>query len=124
MARRFVGERVFGESSEDQLFIERATSDLVRVIYQPSQAKLEESERFSSRKTHGNTRRTLLEIGGPKQHFCIFPLNTLQTHDEFLQAKYERIERIILEGFDFELPSSVDEVRESREQFPTLDGIK
>jgi len=98
MARRFVGSRVFGESSEDQLLIEDVAPDLVRVVYQPSQSKLEESENFSSRKARGNTKRTLLEIGGPSQHFCIYPLNTLPTHEDFLQPKYERVESIILEG--------------------------
>ena len=119
MPRRFVGDRVFGEPSGDQIIIEEVTSDLVRVLYEPSASKLEEWENFSSRKTRANTKRKLLEIGGPKLHFCIFPLNTLPTHDKFLQPKYERIESIILEGFDFGIPVTVDEVREALEELPS-----
>jgi hypothetical protein len=110
--------RIFEGSPEDHLFIEEITPGLVRVMYQPSQKKVEHSERFSQRKA-GETKRKLLEISGPKHHFCIYPLNTLPTHDEFLQPKYRQITSIILEGFDFEVPASVENVRESLEDLPS-----
>lgn len=60
-----------------------------------------------------------LEIGGPKHHFRIYPLNTLPTHNEFLRPKYRQINSIILEGFGFEVPTSVEDVLESLEDLPS-----
>src|SRR4051812_514106 len=108
MARQFVGSRVFGSSSEDQLFVEQVGSGLVIVNYQPSPDKLEASEDYAPPKQPAKARRKLLEIGGPKHFLSIYPINTLPTHRDFLQPKYGRIESIILEGFDFDLPASVE----------------
>ncbi len=111
--------RIFEGSPEDHLFFEEVTSGLARVMYQPSQKKLGESERFSRQSAAAKTKRKLLEIGGPKHHFRIYPLITLPTHEEFLQPKYRQIKSIILEGFGFEVPTSVQDVLESLEDLPS-----
>src|SRR5664280_588972 len=102
MPRRFVGSRVFGASSGDHLFIDVDEPDFVTVTYQHEKAK-----------------RKLLEISGPKDYLSIYPLNTLPTHPDFLKPKYEKIECITLEGFDFEIPTSVADVRDVLEQLPS-----
>jgi len=119
MARRFVGSRVFGDSSEDRLFIGGSPPDVVTVTYQPSQSKLEESETYAPPQEHEKAKRKLLEMGGPKRFLSIYPLNTFSTHPNFLQPKYEQIESITLEGFDFEMPTSVDDVRDLLEGLPS-----
>lgn len=119
MARRFVGSRVFGSSSDDQLFIEQLGSDLVAVYYQPSAEKLELSDDYAPPTRPAEARRKLLEVGGPKRYLSIYPINTLPTHRDFLKPKYARIESMILAGFNFDLPTSVEEVQDLLEALPS-----
>lgn len=119
MPRTFVGSRVFGASSEDQLFIRMDHPQLATVIYQPSQAKLEESETYAEPKEHEKAKRKLLEIGRPEGWLSIYPLNTLPTRPDFLQPKYEQIEIITLEGFGFEIPESIEDVYALLEDLPS-----
>jgi hypothetical protein len=121
MARKFVGSRVFGASSEDRLFLEATGTNLLTVIYQPSADKLSTSQLFSAPKDHEKAKRKLLEIGWPNRYLSIYPLNTLPTHPDFLEPKYKQIESITLEGFDFELevPESAEEVAYLLEELPS-----
>lgn len=118
MPRRFVGSRVFGALSGDHLFIEVTAPDFVTVTYQPSRSKITESRQYAATQ-HEKAKRKLLEIGGPKHYFSIYPLNTFPTHPEFLKPKYHQIESIILEGFDFEIPGSVADIRDLLGQLPS-----
>lgn len=111
--------RIFEGDPKDRLLVEEVGPGFVRVMYEPSPGKLEESERFSTVKAGSTIRRRLLEIETQKNHFRIYPLNTFPTDEDFLRPKYNRIESIILEGFDFHLPTSMDEVRESLEELPS-----
>lgn len=119
MPRRFVGSRVFGASSGDRLFIERTGRQLVTVTYQPSESKLKESRKYRAAKDHSKAKRKLLEFGGRDGYLCIYPLNTLPTHSDFLKPKYERIKSIRLEGFDFEAPSSLEDVYGILDELPS-----
>ncbi|HJX85572.1 MAG TPA: Shedu immune nuclease family protein [Candidatus Angelobacter sp.] len=119
MPRRLVGSRVFGGSSGDKLFLEKARPGLVVVIYQPSPAKLKLSDNYAPPAHAVKAKRKLLEIGGPKGWLSIFPLNTLPTHPDFLQPKYKQIISIALEGFEFHTPSSVRDVTYLMEELPS-----
>ncbi len=110
---------MFGASSGDRLFLDVSVRNLVTVIYQPSQAKLKESKRYAAPKEHEKAKRKLLEIGGPKRHLSIYPLNTLPSHPGFLQRKYKRIKKITLEGFDLGTPVSVEDVTDLLEDLPS-----
>src|SRR5712691_10003331 len=119
MPRKFVGSRVFGASSEDRLFLDASDPAFVTVTYQPSQSKLDESKTYAAPKEHEKAKRKLLEIGGPGRYLSIYPLNTLPTYPDFLQPKYENIETITLDGFDFEIPGSVADVIHLLEELPS-----
>lgn len=119
MPRRLVGSRVFGGSSGNKLFLEKARPDLLVVTYQPSPAKLKLSETYAPPADATKAKRKLLEMGGPKDWLSIFPLNTLPTHEDFLEPKYKQIISIVLEGFDFHTPSSVPEVTYLLEELPS-----
>ena len=118
MPRRFVGSRVFGASSDDVLSIEHDAPNLATVIYEPSADKIEQSQGHRISNQNETWKRKLLEIGGPKRFLSIYPLNTLSTHPEFLQPKYKQIESITLEGFDYEIPESLEEVENILEGLP------
>jgi hypothetical protein len=110
---------VFGSADEDRLFLEKVSTDLVRVIYQPSASKLELSEEYAPPEAPEKAQRKLLELGGTTHYFRIYPLNTLPTHRNFLLPKYKRIESITLEGFDFEMPASAEDLPELLEGLPS-----
>jgi Domain of unknown function (DUF4263) len=118
MPRTFVGSKVFGATSGDHLSLEVGASHLVTITYQPSQSKLKESKKYAAPKQHEKTKRKLLEMRGSSRYLSIYPLNTLPLHPNFLKPKYEKIVSIALEGFDFEIPGSVEDVRDLLEELP------
>ncbi len=56
---------------------------------------------------------------GPGGDVTIIPRNTLPGHDEFLQARYPRLQTITLEGFDLPIPAQPEDVDGLLEAFPT-----
>ncbi|MDO9212899.1 MAG: DUF4263 domain-containing protein [Methylococcales bacterium] len=51
-------------------------------------------------------------------HLSIYPINTLPNSD-FLQPKYAKINSISLEGFDYEMPETLEEVEDLLGNLPT-----
>ena len=119
MPRRFVGSRVFGASSGDRLFLEQSGKGQLTIFYQPSKKNLKESEEYADPKQHEKAKRTLLRVNRLKDLLQIYPLNTLPHHPDFLKPKYKRIESITLEGFDFEMPKSEEQVVDLLEELPS-----
>ncbi len=119
MPRRIVGSTMFEWSSEDHLSIKKDGANFATVTYQPSRNKLKESKTYAAPKQYGKAKRKLLEVSGTNNHLTIYPLNTLPTHSDFLQPKYEQIESIRLEGFDYEVPRSVGDVENILNELPS-----
>ena len=95
------------EYRHGKLVVEPLSSDCVEVFYVPSKEKLVQSaahrELVGEHDLHGRHpaepavhRVKLLRIDGGKQCLTIFPTNTLGDHDNFLQSKYNQIQRITL----------------------------
>src|SRR5260370_21193815 len=119
MPRRIVGSTMFEWSSEDHLSIKKDGANFATVTYQPSRNKLKESKTYAAPKQYGKAKRKLLEVSGTNNHLTIYPLNTLPTHSDFLQPKYEQIESIRLEGFNYEVRTSVGDVENIFTKLPS-----
>jgi hypothetical protein len=119
MPPRFVGSRVFGASSEDVLVVDTELApSLISIFYQPSDDKVKTAREHLAPAEPAVTRRKLLEVGSPGGFLSIYPLNTFATHPDFLKPKYKQIESITLEGFDFSLPGSEDDVVALLDELP------
>lgn len=118
MPRRFVGSRVFGNSSPSELSINEEFPNCVGVYYQPSSDKLKESTNYADPATRGDVKRRLLSINGQDDLLTIYPLNTISTHPDFLGPKYKQIESIVLEGFGYDIPASSEDVQSILEELP------
>ena len=61
----------------------------------------------------------LLRCGPDGDYVTIIPRNTLPGHDEFLQARYPRLQTITLEGFGLPSTERMEDVDDLLEAFPT-----
>lgn len=118
MPRFSVGARTYGGGSEDRLVLEEILPGYVNVMYEPSPEKLKEATRVLL-EPPTETRKKLLEIGNSGgQYLSIYPLNTLPTHTDFLQPKYEQIVSISLDQWHFEAPDNVEDLLAQLEELP------
>lgn len=98
------------------LLVEEYHPGFNEVYFVPPKEKLEESGLDTNNPEMFKKR--ILDINSQNDYVCIYPLNTLAGHENFLKQKYEEIESITLEGFDFDFPESSDEVVDLLEELP------
>jgi hypothetical protein len=94
-------------------------SGWVSILYEFSPERYAEAEELADAGVDINGRKPirLLKVSRNKDLLMIFPWTTLPG-DDFLKAKYHRIEVIVLEGFDFTCPKDPDDVVYLLESLP------
>lgn len=112
MARPFIPQQPSGE-----LLIEEYHSGFNEVYFIPPKDKLIDAnlkhEKPKKYKKH------LLSVNGTQDYISIYPLNTLSGHKKFLKAKYESIQSITLEGFNFGNGEDEGEVNDILDNLPS-----
>lgn len=99
-----------------ELFINEDFPNCVYIDYQPSIERLKQAgKNVDDIKSY---RKTLLWVNGQDNFLEIYPINTLP-HDDFLQPKYAQIQSIVLEGFNYKTPETIEEVKEILENLPS-----
>jgi hypothetical protein len=94
---------------QGELFINEDFPNCVYIDYQPPIERLKQAgKNVDDIKSY---RKTLLRINGQDNFLEIYPINTLP-NDDFLQPKYAQIQSILLEGFDYKTPETIQEVKE------------
>jgi hypothetical protein len=94
---------------QGELFINEDFPNCVYIDYQPSIGRLKQAgKNVDDIKSY---RKTLLWINGQDNYLEIYPINTLP-NDDFLQPKYAQIQSIVLEGFNYITPETIEEVKE------------
>lgn len=97
------------DEHQGELFIKEDFPNCVYIDYQPSIERLRQAgKNVDDIKTY---RKTLLWINGQDNFLEIYPINTLP-NDDFLQPKYTQIQSIVLEGFNYITPETIEEVKE------------
>jgi hypothetical protein len=110
--------RTYGGDSGDKLILDVIAPGWVNVMYEPSHEKLEMATQVL-REPPAEVRKKLLEIGNLDGHFfSIYPLNTLPTHENFLQPKYIQIESITLDQWQFDAPETEEDLLAQLEELP------
>lgn len=118
MPRKSVGMQTYGGGSEDRLILEEVTQGFVQVMYEPSPEKLKEAAEVLD-EVPVETRKKLLEIGNAGGQFLsMYPLNTISSHRDFLQPKYDQIESISLDRWHFEAPETENDLLAQLEELP------
>ena len=118
MPRKSIGMRTYGGDSGDKLILDVIAPGWVNVMYEPSHEKLEMATQVL-REPPAEVRKKLLEIGNLDGHFfSIYPLNTLPTHENFLQPKYIQIESITLDQWQFDAPETEEDLLAQLEELP------
>ncbi len=64
-------------------------------------------------------KKLILHVDCTNSFISIYPINTLPTNDGFLKQKYNALEAITLEGFDYGYAENEDEVMEILEALPS-----
>ncbi len=101
---------------QGELFINEDFPNCVYIDYQPSIERLKQAgKNVDDIKSY---RKTLLWINGQDNFLEIYPINTLP-NDDFLQPKYAQVQSIVLEGFDYKTPETIEEVKEVLENLPS-----
>ncbi|MDO9267771.1 MAG: hypothetical protein Q7T96_01510 [Methylobacter sp.] len=104
------------DEHQGELFINEDFPNCVYIDYQPSIGKLKQAgKNVDDIKSY---RKTLLWVNGQDNFLEIFPINTLP-NDDFLQPKYAQIQSIMLEGFNYKTPETIEEVKEILENLPS-----
>jgi len=108
------------KATQDELFIDEVCPPCVDIDYKPSKEKIDiYSQKFNIDNIINNLRKKLLSINIQDNYITIFPLNTLPSHPDFLKEKYNRIKSITLEGFDYNLPETIEDIEEILEDMPS-----
>ncbi|MGE0085275.1 MAG: Shedu immune nuclease family protein [Desulfococcaceae bacterium] len=108
------------KATQDELFIDEVCPPCVDIDYKPSKEKIDiYSQKFNIDNIINNLRKTLLSINIQDNYITIFPLNTLPSHPDFLKEKYNRIKSITLEGFDYNLPETIEDIEAILEDMPS-----
>jgi hypothetical protein len=101
---------------QGELFINEDFPNCVYVEYQPSPETIRQAgKNVDDIKSY---RKTLLWINGQDNFLVIYPINTL-SNDKFMQPKYAQVQSITLEGFDYQTPETIEEVKELLENLPS-----
>ena len=84
----------FDEYRHGELVVKKCQPNCVEIFYIPSKGKLEQSGLDTDKAAEYCVK--LLIINGQERTLTIFPTNTLGGHGNFLQPKYDQVERITL----------------------------
>lgn len=116
------GYRQYNPEVDGSLQIDEVHPNFVEVYFVPPERSLSEAR---LKPADANKHRTkILEINGQNERLTIIPINTFGNQDDFLKAKYARIQRITLDNasiiFDSNdaIPKTVEDVREVLENLP------
>jgi hypothetical protein len=91
----------------------------VTVQYKPSAKDIEMAMLLEDEaKQARNFTHELMIINGHDSFISIYPLNTLPGQAQFLTPKYNRIKSITLDGFEFDLPNSIEDLLYLLEDLP------
>ncbi len=105
--------------SIDELSIIEYFPNYNQVIYKPSDNLIDASILSLDDKIKAKElSHILIDINCQDNYVSINPINTLSTSHNFLKPKYEKIKSIVLEGFDYTLPNTIEEVLAFLEELP------
>lgn len=101
---------------QGELFINEDFPNCVYVEYQPSPERIKQAGK--SVDDIKSYRKKLLCINGQDNILEIYPINTLPNFD-FMQPKYDQIKSIVLDGFDYITPETIEDVKDLLENLPS-----
>lgn len=104
-------------SEQGSLVVEELFPNCVEVFYVPPDEKLSASGLDPNDAMKHKAK--LLIINGQDDFITIYPTNTLSGYDDFLKPKYDQITSITLEGFEFGIAETEQEVMEILEELPS-----
>ncbi|PCI67825.1 MAG: hypothetical protein COB26_09530 [Piscirickettsiaceae bacterium] len=115
MARVF--SKDISQRPEGTLFLEEYQEGFYAIYFIPHRDMLALSDLdLAAPESH---KTLLLDINIAQNYLEIFPINTLGSSNNFLKHKYSKLKSIVLEGFDFEFPEDVDEIKYFLEELPS-----
>ncbi|TDF41562.1 DUF4263 domain-containing protein [Alteromonadaceae bacterium M269] len=109
--------RILPQRPEGTLSISDVSNECVEVHFIPPQ----DSFRYLKKNIEQwlESPPLLMKFDASTDYIEIHPINTLETHKDFLCKKYDVLEKIVVEHRGLELPQSTEELLEILEQLPT-----
>lgn len=115
MARMF--PREIGIRPSGRLVIEEVHPGFNEIYFIPPEESLAAAGLDASNPE--KFKKLILEVNVQNDYISIHPINTLPTHDDFLEQKYGDLEIITLDGFDYGGAETADEAMEILEALPS-----